>query len=293
MITIILLRNLMFAIILVAIAAKLGIYLSSYLAQVAKGTYRTVLRAILVLVFVVAFTIGGLMLYVYWGFGSQGDIVRKIDTTDKVVAITFDDGPSPAYTPQILDVLRDHDVRATFFLVGSHVEKYPDIVERIYLDGHDIGNHTFSHLNVPTAPATKLSSELMRTNLAIMQITGEYPQYLRPPRGMYDERFRRLSELMGMQIVLWSLSSQDWLPTMTAANIERRVLQNVRPGDILLFHDSGALIRSEGGSRQRTVNALAGVIEGLRDQGYRIVPLSTLLRQEPEVLESPEEWPEY
>lgn len=224
--------------------------------------------------------------YVYYGFGYQGDIFRKAKTDRKIVALTFDDGPSPLYTPRILNVLAEKQVPAAFFMVGSHVDRYPDIAARIAAEGHELGSHTYDHVNVPTLAAARLSAQLLKTNIAILNATGEYPLYVRPPRGLYDGRFRRLSDLLGHQIVLWSLSTQDWMERMTVDRIVKRILTRVRPGDIILLHDSGALLGSEGASRESTVEALPLIIEGLWASGYEIVPLGELL-----TLAHPEEEP--
>ena len=229
-------------------------------------------------VFSLALIFAAFSMYVNHGFGYQGDIIRRVITKDPLVALTFDDGPSSQFTPKILDILKAYDVQASFFVVGEHVRKYPEIVSRMYNEGHDIGNHTYDHINVPTTAAPILSSQLVATNIEVMKVTGEHPMYVRPPRGMYDARFRRLVELMGMQTVLWSLSSQDWRGAVSPEQMIARLLSRVKPGDIILFHDSGSLIRGEGASRQRTVDALPRIIEELHDHGFRMAPLSRLLR---------------
>ncbi len=229
-------------------------------------------------VFSLALIFAAFSMYVNHGFGYQGDIIRRVITKDPLVALTFDDGPSSQFTPKILDILKAYDVQASFFVVGEHVRKYPEIVSRMYNEGHDIGNHTYDHINVPTTAAPILSSQLVATNIEVMKVTGEHPMYVRPPRGMYDARFRRLVELMGMQTVLWSLSSQDWRGAVSPEQMIDRLLSRVKPGDIILFHDSGSLIRGEGASRQRTVDALPRIIEELHDHGFRMAPLSRLLR---------------
>ncbi len=229
-------------------------------------------------VFSLALIFAAFSMYVNHGFGYQGDIIRRVITKDLLVALTFDDGPSSEFTPKILDILKAYDVQASFFVVGEHVRKYPEIVSRMYNEGHDIGNHTYDHINVPTTAAPILSSQLVATNIEVMKVTGEHPMYVRPPRGMYDARFRRLVELMGMQTVLWSLSSQDWRGAVSPEQMIDRLLSRVKPGDIILFHDSGSLIRGEGASRQRTVDALPRIIEELHDHGFRMAPLSRLLR---------------
>ncbi|MFO7941759.1 MAG: polysaccharide deacetylase family protein [Bacillota bacterium] len=268
--------------IVLAILIGFGVLSALLLVQVLPTTrlYQLIM-VVSAIVFSLALILAAFNFYVNYGFANQADIIRRVHTSEKLVSFTFDDGPSPEYTPAILDILKTYDVQASFFVVGEHAQEYPEIVKRMYSEGHDVGNHTFNHVNAPTTPAASLSSQILSTNIEIMKITGEHPQYVRPPRGMYDARFRRLAELMGMTLVLWSLSSQDWRGSSTPAKITARVTNRVSPGDILLFHDGGNLIRSEGASRQRTVDALAGLIEELQEVGYRIVPLSRLLRYPP------------
>ncbi|MBC7083195.1 MAG: polysaccharide deacetylase family protein [Firmicutes bacterium] len=230
--------------------------------------------------FTVAALVGVLHFYVYYGFDYQPDIYRSGSRNTNKVAITFDDGPSREFTPVILDILREYEVPATFFLVGVHVEKYPDVAQRIVEEGHEIGNHTYRHINIPTASNRQIYEEVIRATRVITTITGRYPDYIRPPRGMYDARFRRLAHALGQKIVLWTVSSRDWRYGTTHQVIVRRVVSAARGGDIILFHDSGALIRNEGGDRSATVKALPLVIEGLRQKGLDIVPLSVLLEEE-------------
>lgn len=209
--------------------------------------------------------------YVYKGFGAQADIVRRnLSVGDKVV-LTFDDGPSMAFTPKILDILAEKGVKAVFFMVGMQVEKHPELAKRIVEEGHFVGNHTYGHITVPNTPPPQLAAQIMRTNLVILQHTGVYPQYLRPPRGLYDMRMRRIAKLLGQDLVLWSLSSQDWHPRATATGIIRRVVNRAAAGDIILFHDSGSLLGGEGSNRKPTVDALGPVIDGLKARGLEIV----------------------
>lgn len=224
---------------------------------------------------------GVLTIYVYHGFGYQPDIYRVGNRASNKVAITFDDGPSKEFTPAILEILREYDVPATFFMVGSHVEKYPEIARQIVEDGHTIGNHTQNHRNIPTLSTMELHQEMLEATAIITEVTGVYPEYVRPPRGMYDDRLRRLAKLMGQEIVLWSISTRDWRFGVTPSYIERLVDSKVRGGDIILFHDSGALLRNEGGDRRATVLSLPQVIEIIRAKGLEIVPLAELLHNAP------------
>ena len=162
----------------------------------------------------------------------QPDIYVGDRSTNKV-AITFDDGPSREFTPAILEILREHDVPATFFLVGSHVEKYPDIARQIVEDGHTIGSHTQNHRNLPTLSTLELQKEVMEATAVITEITGEYPTFVRPPRGMYDDRFRRLAKLLGQEIVLWSISTR--LAVWCHCHLYRTPGKSRVRGDIILF----------------------------------------------------------
>ena len=220
--------------------------------------------------------------YVYHGFGLQTDIIRRKPSAGNKVVLTFDDGPSEVYTPDILKVLAEKGARATFFMVGSHVEKYPEIAKKVIEEGHEVGNHTYGHITVPNSPPPQLAAQIMRTNLVILQITGVYPQYLRPPRGLYDMRMRRIAKLLGQELVLWSLSSQDWHSRANKASITRRVVERAAGGDIILFHDSGSLLNSEGANRKPTVEALGPIIDGLRAKGLEITTMQEFMDYPPE-----------
>jgi peptidoglycan/xylan/chitin deacetylase (PgdA/CDA1 family) len=218
--------------------------------------------------------------YVYSGLDYQPDIYRTGNPKTNQVALTFDDGPSQEFTPFVLDILREYNAPATFFLVGVHVERCPDIARRIAEEGHEIGNHTYRHVTMPTASNKTLYEEVIKATRVITQVTGEYPKYIRPPRGVYDARFRRLSHVLGQKIVLWTISTRDWRYGTSTQAIVKRAVSQAKGGDIILFHDSGALIRNEGGDRSATVRALPLVIEGLRQKGLEIVPLGELLEEE-------------
>ena len=220
--------------------------------------------------------------YVYHGFGAQTDIVRRRPSAGNKVVLTFDDGPSEAYTPQILKVLKEKGAPATFFLVGSQVDKYPEIAQQIVEEGHEVGNHTYGHITVPNSPPPRLAAQIMRTNLVILQHAGTYPLYLRPPRGLYDMRMRRIAKILGQDLILWSLSSQDWHPRATKESVTRRVIERAAGGDIILFHDSGSLMGSGVANRRPTVDALGPIIDGLRAKGLEISTLEEFMLYPPE-----------
>lgn len=228
--------------------------------------------------FLIALAIGCLAAFItyyeYHGIGSQEGIIRRGERRP-VVCITFDDGPDPKHTPQILDILKDKGVKATFFVVGKNVEKYPDIARRIVEEGHDIGNHTYSHKEL--APSTRkiIINELSKTDVAIKDVTGVSTKLFRPPRGIYSQASRQLLVELGYKIILWSVSSVDW--RRTSPNwIVNRIRRYARYGSIILFHDGGALLRREGGLRGNTVKALPLVIDYLQSH-FQIIPVSKML----------------
>ncbi|NCO65910.1 MAG: hypothetical protein COW32_10120 [Candidatus Aquicultor secundus] len=239
-------------------------------------------------VFLVAFV----SYYEYHGIGCQDGIMRR-GPHENIVAITFDDGPNSTYTPQILDVLKEKGVKATFFTVGLHVKKYPDIARRIVDEGHDIGNHTYTHKDLVPTTRRMILAQVHKTDQVIQRITGVSTNLFRPPRGIYSSAVRRLLvDEKGYRLILWTVSSVDWRG-LSPRSILRRIARYARPGAILLFHDSGALVRREGASRENTVESLPLVIDYLQAKGYEIVPISEMLRrQEEQEIEATGIWKE-
>ncbi len=214
----------------------------------------------------------------YYGFWSQEGIIRNGPRNRKNVAITFDDGPSK-YTKKILDVLKKEKVKATFFLVGKHAEKYPDVARRIAGEGHEIGSHSYEHIQLSLRTAKTLVGQIDKSETAIKKITGKKPKYFRPPRGTYDQKLRALLVEMGYKITLWSVSTHDWRNPGTDA-IVSRATRNLKNGDIILLHDSGGLLKSEGMSRQQTIDALPTIIKKIKKKKLRAVRISELLKTE-------------
>ncbi len=214
--------------------------------------------------------------YVYRGFGMNVEIFRRGSTEFSLVALTFDDGPNPEYTPLVLDVLRDEGIRATFFLVGREVERYPEIARRIVEEGHEIGSHTYSHRNMMGLPAHTMIQEIVRAEGAIREACQETPRLFRPPRGLYDERLMEELQSRGYAVALWSISSMDWAE-MPERSMVRRLTKVVRNGDVLLFHDSGGIVASRGGSRVNTVQSLPKIIRNLRGRGFGFATVSQLM----------------
>lgn len=188
------------------------------------------------------------------------------------VALTFDDGPDPRYTTKILDILKKHDAKATFFLVGARAKAYPDIVNRMITEGHSIGNHTFWHPNLAKEGTGRLHWELTQTQKVLHQITGKETTLFRAPYGSLNEELVELAKVMGYNVIGWSVDSNDWMQ-LTPEQIKKNVLSNVNPGSIILMHDGGHWTMDLLG----TVESLDEIIIRLKDDGIEFVTVDELL----------------
>lgn len=185
----------------------------------------------------------------------------------RAVALTFDDGPSPTWTPPVLRVLARMRVRATFFLVGSAAQRYPEIVQRARRLGMSIGNHSLSHrFRVPFGRLSRWTiADEIRAGTRVLEGLGIEPNAFRPPAGSWSDEVVEVAESFGQRTVLWSVDSRDWTG-LGAKQITERVLRAARRGSIILLHDGG-------GDRSATVAALPRIIKGLRRMGLRPVAL--------------------
>lgn len=194
-------------------------------------------------------------------------------TDQKRIALTFDDGPDPRFTEDVLNILNQYNVSGTFFLMGSRAIAYPEIVERINNEGHVIGNHTYFHPNlVKEADIPTLEREVIRTENTLNDIIDYRTSLFRPPYGfLYNELVEKLAEMQYL-IIGWSVDSLDWEedpPEVIASN----VLDNVHPGAIILMHDGA----DWDGDRTNTIAALRQIIPALQKQGYEFVTVPKLL----------------
>jgi peptidoglycan/xylan/chitin deacetylase (PgdA/CDA1 family) len=181
------------------------------------------------------------------------------------VALTFDDGPSSEVTPRVLDILRQRQAKATFFLVGQQVERNPELARRVSDEGHAIGNHTYSHppLFCFLSPA-RLRAEIERAQDAILRVTGVRPRHFRSPVGLRHPILKLALERAALELVLWRLRTYD-TRAVTSETLRRRILERVRPGAIVLLHDRS------GPGASAMLSALPDVIDGLRARGYELV----------------------
>jgi peptidoglycan/xylan/chitin deacetylase (PgdA/CDA1 family) len=183
----------------------------------------------------------------------------------KRLALTYDDGPNDPHTGRLLDVLAKHGVHATFFMIGSYVDKRPDIARAVAAAGHEIGNHTWSHPNLIWCSSARVRHQLERTAKALADTIGPHTSLFRTPFGGRRPASLRVVRSMGLLPVMWSVSGKDWeLPTAQA--IEEHIWRQVRGGDVILMHDGSH--RGFGWQRGETVKATDAVIARAKDEGY-------------------------
>jgi peptidoglycan-N-acetylglucosamine deacetylase len=199
----------------------------------------------------------------------KGRSYEKVKVGEPYVAFTFDDGPHPENTPRLLDVLAARGVRATFYVIGEPVTRYPDVVRRAIAEGHEIGSHTWSHRFLTTQTSHSIARELKSTHEAIEEAIGVPPSALRPPFGAVTEDMSRwIDYQFGYPTVLWSVSAQDW-EDPGSKEIADRLVSRTTPGSIVLNHDIYA----------PTVDAMPATLDRLTERGFRFVTVSELIAQ--------------
>jgi peptidoglycan/xylan/chitin deacetylase (PgdA/CDA1 family) len=228
---------------------------------------------VIICFFIFPMALGALLSYAAVAPGSQllGRTLVRGDGISPKIALTFDDGPGEA-TPLILDILKDAGIRATFFLCGQNAERFPELARRIADEGHEIGNHTYSHPHMAWKTPGRFAWEITRAQDAIERAAGHRPKLFRPP---YGERWFGLFPVLmgnGLATVMWSVSGADW--RFSAARIAKRVMKKVKPGSIILLHDG--MPPGERGNRLATIEALRNIIPPLMEQ-YRFVTVSELV----------------
>jgi peptidoglycan/xylan/chitin deacetylase (PgdA/CDA1 family) len=189
---------------------------------------------------------------------------------ERAVALTFDDGPDPVYTPQILDVLARYEVKATFFVIGRRVDAHPEMVRRIVAAGHAVGSHGYSHAILRGVWPGEITTELDQSDAALYRAAGIRTRLFRHPGGMQGAFLPFVARAGGWRVVVWSVDPRDYTQP-AAGEIARRVLEAAHPGAIVLLHDGSP---DGNKSREQTVAALPAILEGLRAGGYRIVPVT-------------------
>lgn len=186
-----------------------------------------------------------------------------------MIALTFDDGPHPKYTMEILEILEEYDIPATFFFVGENVSYYQETAREVAKRGHEIGNHTYSHPCVNKQSQAAFREELTRCEEIIQRVVGVHPKLFRPPQGSWNTRVYEIARERDYSVILWDLDTLDWAHT-PSENISNYILENVKSGNIILMHDYHS-----GGCT--TTDALRMFIPNLIEQGYRFVTVSELI----------------
>lgn len=189
------------------------------------------------------------------GTNSNTDSVSN--DTSKKIALTFDDGPHPKYTLKLLDGLKERNVKVTFFIIGENAKNNPDVIKRIYEDGHTIGNHTFSHVQLTCISEDRAIKEITDTNNLIKELTGTEPKYIRPPYGLYSDALKRETNLTP---VLWNVDPRDW-SVLNTKSVVNHVVKRAKDRDVILLHDIF----------DTSVDAALQIIDELKKQGFEFV----------------------
>ena len=205
----------------------------------------------------------------------RGTIYRG-KTDKKRIVLTFDDGPSREWTPKVLDELKKADIKATFFMIGHHVNEYPEIAKRVADEGHTIGNHGYAHSVMMYYTPAEIEEELKYTEQVIYEKTGQTTKYFRPPKAWLRKTIKNKIRSMGYDIILWSLNSKDWV-SFNHKRIVKYIARRVKNGDILLFHDSGNVMSREGGVRRQTVKSITLLAKTLREKGFEFVSIEEMM----------------
>jgi len=195
--------------------------------------------------------------------------IYGVETTEKKVAISFDAAWGAERTPEILDVLDRYGVKTTFFLVGFWIDAHPDVLREIDRRGHEIGNHTATHPHLNSLDKAVIKEELATVDEQVRALTGKKPILFRPPYGEYSNKVIEAAQELGYYTIQWSVDSLDW-QDLTPDAIYRRVVENIHPGAIVLFHNNAT----------GTPAALPRILETLKEQGYEVVPISQLIYRE-------------
>lgn len=219
-----------------------------------------------ILFLLLAFMLGWLFGMIMNSFYGKDHMIETLSTAaeeSKQIAITFDDGPNPDYTMKLLKGLKKRGVKATFFVLGEEVERYPDILKATYDDGHMIGVHSYQHVNFGQIGDAAALEQVEKTQQAIYDVTGEYTGYIRPPYGCWK---KELDQELPMIEVLWDIDPLD-LATKDADTVVQRVLQKIPNGSIILLHDAS----------ESSVSAAFTIIDTLQKQGYEFVTVEELM----------------
>ncbi|WP_395745923.1 polysaccharide deacetylase family protein [Prosthecobacter sp.] len=211
---------------------------------------------------------------------NRKSVYTRCEVTVPLIAITFDDGPDPVLTPRLLDLLKQRGIHATFFLVGKNAAAFPDVVRRIVDEGHEVGNHSWSHPLFTQLSKDSVESQLRRTHDAIVKACGVAPLLYRPPYGAVGVSQRaRIEQTFGYPAILWDVDPQDWQHPRSAQKVYDRIHSQTRAGSIILCHDI----------HETTIAAMPATLDDLTARGYRFATVTQLIAYStpPEVVGPP------
>lgn len=253
------------------------IYITGVLAAILLwlGFFRVLSRKVAAGMALVALGIGGGLLSqaVLSGNSFYGPVLTKVKTNEKVMALTFDDGPYGRYTEQLLEVLAKEQVKATFFIVGEKAVEQADLVRKVQQAGHELALHSYVHRDQLKLPAEAVAENLAQGKAALEGITGVPTKFFRPPHGFKDWTVMAEAKKAHLEVVNWSVIPRDWT-NPGAEVIAQRVIENAHPGAIVLLHDGDSPKNVT--SREQTIQATGKIIRELKQQGYRFVTVGEL-----------------
>lgn len=193
---------------------------------------------------------------------------------ENLIALTFDDGPDANYTPKVLNILKEKNIKASFFIIGKKIIKYPEMTKRIFYEGHFIGNHTYNHFYLKNAPLNLIKSEIWKTQNVIDSLLGSSHKYVRMPFGAIAQNQSSHIADLGYKIITWDVDPRDWdINNNTVQEIVDKVISQSRPGKIILLHCADYLDVS---SREKTIAALPEIIDELHKKNYKFVTIENL-----------------
>lgn len=204
-----------------------------------------------------------------YGKADYGKVYCRNIQKEKKIALTFDDGPHPRFTKQILDILAEYGVTATFFIIGVNAENYPESLKMIVDSGCEIGNHTYSHVRIDKMSEAELEREMLRCEELLYSMSGKRPSVFRPPEGRVPKSLLPVAEKLGYSVVLWSIDTLDWTHN-PSDKIYTVIRDNLSGGDIILMHDYVSGINTACGALKR-------LIPELLSEGYKFVTVSELI----------------
>lgn len=194
--------------------------------------------------------------------------IYRVDRQDKAISISFDAAWGNEQTQNLLDILRENDVKATFFLVGMWVDKYPESVKAVFDAGHDVGNHSDTHPHMPKLSKDKITAQIEDCNNKVEKITGQRPKLFRPPYGDYNNALVDTVTDLNMYCIQWDVDSLDWKDP-TADDMVKRIKSKIKPGSIILMHNGA----------KNTPEALPKIIKMIKEEGYTLIPISELIHK--------------